>query len=250
MMKDGGIDVVLLQETKKSSMDEEFIKQMWPFEKMEFMGKDAEGTTGGLLCIWNPDRFRLKECCSSRQFVMLSGIVGVDFKWTIVNIYAPNNVVKRRQLWDALGRLKTHYTNPWCVGGDFNEIRYISERNGCSRKNRGMTDFNGLIDQLSLMDLPMLGRSFTWCNAQDGERWSRIDRFLLDSRWLEEYSFKQWGLPRNISDHCPILLKEDVRNWGSKPIRFINAWLLHPKFKVEVKSLGRKLLIQDRLDSD
>ncbi|XP_028056846.1 uncharacterized protein LOC114260849 [Camellia sinensis] len=98
-----------------------------------------------------------------------------------------------------------------------------------------MTDFDGLIDQLSLVDLPMLGRSFTCCNAQDGERWSKIDRFLLDSRWLEEYSFKQWGLPRSISDHCPVLLKGDVRNWGSKPFRFINAWLLHPKFIVEVK---------------
>lgn len=64
MIKEGGVDIVLLQETKRGSMEEEFIKLMWPFEKMEFMGVDAEGTAGGLLCIWNPDRFRLKECCT------------------------------------------------------------------------------------------------------------------------------------------------------------------------------------------
>lgn len=191
MIKEGGVDIVLLQETKRGSMEVEFIKLMWPFEMMEFMGVDAEGTAGGLLCIWNPDRFRLKECCSLRNFVLLSGIAGVGFECTIVNIYAPNDVVKRRFLWDSLGRLKTHYSNPWCLGGNFNEIRYISERKGCSRRERGMNDFNGLVDQLNLVDLPMMGRSFTWCNAQDGDRWSRMDRFLLDNRWLEEYSFKQ-----------------------------------------------------------
>ncbi|KAL7175788.1 hypothetical protein ACSBR2_029390 [Camellia fascicularis] len=128
------------------------------------------------------------------------------------------------------------------MGGDFNEIRYISERKGCSRREKGMTNFNGLIDQLSLVDLPMLGRSFTWCNASNGERWSSIDRFLLNSRWLEEFSFKQWGLPRRISDHCPVLLKKDDTNWGSKPFRFINAWLLHPKFKVEVKQSWKEVV--------
>ncbi|XP_028096869.1 uncharacterized protein LOC114296740 [Camellia sinensis] len=88
-------------------MDEEFIKQMWPFEKMEFMGVDAEGTARGLLCIWNPDRFRLEECYNSRQFVMLSGIARVDFKCTIVNIYASNDVVNRR-LKRKLANLKAH----------------------------------------------------------------------------------------------------------------------------------------------
>lgn len=45
-----------------------------------------------------------------------------------------------------------------------------------------MNDFNGLINQLNLADLPMMGKRFTWCSVQDGERWSRIDRFLLESR--------------------------------------------------------------------
>lgn len=71
------------------------------------MGIDAVGNAGGLLCIWNPDSFKLKECCSSRHFILLSGTAGVAFECTIINIYAPNDVVKRRQLWDLRGRLKT-----------------------------------------------------------------------------------------------------------------------------------------------
>ncbi|XP_028083312.1 uncharacterized protein LOC114284578 [Camellia sinensis] len=100
-----------------------------------------------------------------------------------------------------------------------------------------MKDFNEFINKLELSDLPMLGRQFTWCNAVEGERWSRIDRFLLDSRWLEIFSFKQWGLPRTVSDHCPILLKEDERDWGPKPFKLLNPWLAHPSFMPAVKQI-------------
>ncbi|CAL5437338.1 unnamed protein product [Camellia sinensis] len=31
------------------------------------------------------------------------------------------------------------------------------------------------------------------------------------------------------------MLVEDVRNWGPKPFKFINAWVLHPKFLDKVK---------------
>ena len=120
-------------------------------------------------------------------------------------------------------------------GGDFNDIRFISERRGCSSRERRMKDFNEFINKLELSDIPMLGRQFTWCNAVEGEKWSRIDRFLLDSRWLEIFSFKQWGLPRTVSDHCHILLKEDERDWGPKPFKFLNPWLAHTSFMPAVK---------------
>ncbi|CAL5336186.1 unnamed protein product [Camellia sinensis] len=107
-----------------------------------------------------------------------------------------------------------------------------------------MKDFNNFIESLELIDLNMHGRLFTWCNALDGERWSRIDRFLLDPVWLERYKFKQWGLPRVISDHCPVLLMEDGRDWGPKPFRFINAWTSHPQFKKEVEKVWEEVQIQ------
>ncbi|XP_028119165.1 uncharacterized protein LOC114316678 [Camellia sinensis] len=33
-----------------------------------------------------------------------------------------------------------------------------------------------------------------------------------------------------VRDHCPLLMMEDDRDWGSKPFRFLNAWTLHPNF--------------------
>ncbi|XP_028121376.1 uncharacterized protein LOC114318641 [Camellia sinensis] len=99
-----------------------------------------------------------------------------------------------------------------------------------------MREFNELIDNLEVADLPMMGRKFTWCNSQEGEKWSRIDRFLLSPEWLQMFNFKLWGLPRKVSDHCPILLMEDERDWGPTPFRFLNAWTLHPKFRSFVEN--------------
>ena len=44
-------------------------------------------------------------------------------------------------------------------GGDFNEIQTITERIGCSRRDRGMRDFNTIVDQLDMIDFQCLVRN-------------------------------------------------------------------------------------------
>ncbi|KAL7171102.1 hypothetical protein ACSBR2_035874 [Camellia fascicularis] len=66
-----------------------------------------------------------------------------------------------------------------------------------------MREFNSFVDTCELSYIPLLGRKFIWCNAQEGVKWSRIDRFLVNPEWLEVFKLKLWGLPRLLSDHCP-----------------------------------------------
>ncbi|XP_028121762.1 uncharacterized protein LOC114318984 [Camellia sinensis] len=229
------VDVLLLQETKRSNIDEAFSRSIWPWEKMEFMAVDSDGSARGLLSIWNPNVFLLSDCYCNRNFLLLSSTSTVSFECVFVNIYAPNDVVKRAKLWEFIISIRSFFQKPWCKGGDYNEIRFVAERRGCTRRDKGMQDFYNFVDKLEMVDIPMLGRSFTWSNSVKGERWSKIDRFLLDPSWLEKFKFKLWGLPRIVSDHCPLLLKEDERNWDPRPFRFLNAWLLHPSFTANVQ---------------
>lgn len=111
-----------------------------------------------------------------------------SFNCVIINVYGPNEVGLRKELWNLLVRLKSKFLGPWCLGGDFNEIEIISERIGCSRRDRGTKDFNDMIEQLELIDMPMLGRKFTWCNSQDRAKWSRLDRFLLNHEWVQNFN--------------------------------------------------------------
>lgn len=41
---------------------------------------------------------------------------------------------------------------------------------------------------------------------------------------------------RDVSDHCPIFLKGDGENWGSKPFCFTNCWLQHSGFRTLVEN--------------
>ncbi|XP_028083304.1 uncharacterized protein LOC114284569 [Camellia sinensis] len=179
LVRERDVDVLFLQETKRRNMEDHFVKSVWPYKEMEFMVVDAVGSAG-------------------------------------VNIYAPNEVLGRRQLWESLVGIHQHFPNPWCVGGDFNEIRFMGERKGCLSRDRRMKDFNDFVEKLELTDMALLGKQYTWCNAMDGNRWSRIDRFLLDVKWMEKFSFKQWEVKKRWEE-------AQVQGWaGFRVMRKLN----------------------------
>ncbi|GKV22991.1 hypothetical protein SLEP1_g32784 [Rubroshorea leprosula] len=57
-------------------------------------------------------------------------------------------------------------------------------------------------------------------------------------------NMKQWGLKRSISDHCPILLKSQHTDWGPKPFKFFDEWLLHHECKTIVEEEWKKTYVQ------
>ncbi|GLU01310.1 hypothetical protein SLE2022_186220 [Rubroshorea leprosula] len=55
--------------------------------------------------------------------------------------------------------------------------------------------------------------------------------------WMLNWSdLKQWGLVRSLSDHCPIMVKNEARNWGPKPFKLFNVWLQNPSFRELVEN--------------
>ncbi|XP_058180127.1 uncharacterized protein LOC131298670 [Rhododendron vialii] len=164
-----------------------------------------------------------------KYIVMLHGMINNVFSCTLINIYVPNDVANRRSLWEELLGIKIISTTPRCIGGDFNEIKAITEGVGCQMLERGMKDFLEFCNNMELIDLPMLGRKFTWTNYQDHAIHNCLDRFLISPQWMEKFKVLQWGLHRPISDHCPIVLLDDGRDWGPKPFRFMDIWLSNPK---------------------
>ncbi|XP_028082420.1 uncharacterized protein LOC114283748 [Camellia sinensis] len=211
LLKDRHIDVAFFQETKKVIVSDSVARGLWGNRNMEFLSVDPEGSAGGLLCIWDPGVFQLSGSCCNRRFILLSGTLYNSFHCVMLNIYAPNEVSNNSTFWNALLNLKVFFPFPWCLGGDFNEIRHMGERVGCSQRDRGMNDLNEFIDACELNDLPFYGRKYTWCNAQEAQKWSRVDRVLLSPKWLIHFNMKLWGLPRLISDYCPLLLMKDDR---------------------------------------
>ena len=97
---------------------------------------------------------------------------------------------------------------PWCLGGDFNVVRFPLERSGSSPFTFAMIDFLDFISEQGLIDLPLEGGTFTWSNSREVASHPRLDRFLLSSDWEEHFSnICQRQLQRLLSDHFPILVE-------------------------------------------
>jgi hypothetical protein len=131
-------------------------------------------------------------------------------------------------MWEKLLKLKGSLGGDvWCVAGDFNSVLQESERRGTSFGNSNpsaseIRHFSNFVHHMGLIDLPLLGRLFTSCQP-NGDAMSRLDRFLLSAGWCDLWGeATQWALPRDVSDHSPVVLRYSSQVWGPKPFRFNN----------------------------
>lgn len=83
---------------------------------------------------------------------------------------------------------------------------------------------------MDLFDLPLFGGKFA-CFQPRGRKISRIVCILLFDGWSNAWGpTAQWALPRDVSNHCHIILKYGHQSRGRKPLWFNNHWLSHPDF--------------------
>jgi hypothetical protein len=124
------------------------------------------------------------------------GFVGVCLEWGVlkstcflVNVYAKCDLPSKRRLWQNISMSKLGFGNgKWCVIGDFNAVLYPEERRDLSAEtfsNLEMRGFRSFLEDVDLIDLPILGRRFTWYHA-NGVAMSRIDRGWVSPEWLQE----------------------------------------------------------------
>ena len=149
--------------------------------------------------------------------------VASGLEWVFFGAYGPNRAVERRLMWEELAGIATVWAAPWCVGGDFNLVRYPTERAGSSDFSSSMRDFSDFIFSMGLLDLPMEGGNLTWSNACSR---SRLDRFLCSPSFVNHFSRTvRKRLPRLLSDHFPILLSCGFLQRRQSPFRFETMWL-------------------------
>ena len=58
---------------------------------------------------------------------------------------------------------------------------------GGSQLTPAMENFSEFIKELSLIDLPLEGGSYTWSSGSDQPLMSRIDRVLVSHNWEDLY---------------------------------------------------------------
>ncbi|KAJ0744136.1 putative RNA-directed DNA polymerase [Helianthus annuus] len=224
-------DFVGLQETHVAGLDEVAVGRFWDNTVFKSESVDSVGRSGGLLSIWNPTVLSVDSVSKNQRYLLISGFYrGVSDRLNIVNIHAPNDVGRRRDLWVDLAEVISQNSGLWILLGDFNEVRSAEERIN-SRLDGGASDaFNGFISNTGLLEYSMSGGKFTFISGHFEIKMSKLDRFLVNDAFMSNWPCARVVVhKRGLSDHCPISLSCSVADFGPIPFKFFNSWIGEPK---------------------
>uniref|UniRef100_A0A2N9I5R6 Reverse transcriptase domain-containing protein n=1 Tax=Fagus sylvatica TaxID=28930 RepID=A0A2N9I5R6_FAGSY len=212
------VDVICLQETKLDKVDGRLIHSIWGNRFAGWEVLNADNTAGGVLLLWDKRVVERIDSIVGRFSVSCHWKSLVDgFEWVGTGVYGPNRDDSRSELWAELSEIRHQWSQPWCIFGDFNVVRFPSERRGCVRVTPAMVEFSDFIEGSNLIDLPLNGGLYSWCNGSTNPSMSRIDRVLVSTDWEEHYP--------------------DLEAWreGRASFKFENMWLQAPDFVDKVK---------------
>jgi hypothetical protein len=160
-------------------------------------------------------------------------------KWNFVNVYGVAQEENKHEFLAELAGVISDCKVPVVIGGDFNIIRFSSEKNKKGGCNKYSKLFNLVIDTYELIDLHMVGGKYTWSSNQDNPNLERLDRFLTCNAWEKMFPLALVRkLPREHSDHNPIIISTTAKQPLKKlSFRFELSWLKHPEFLPKVKEI-------------
>ena len=116
----------------------------------------ARGAAGGVVVFWDK---RVLELVG-----MEVGIFSISchckncedgFLWTFTGVYGPTLKWYRELFWEELGVIRGLWFDPWCIGEDFNVVRFPSEHSREGRLTGSLRRFSEAIEELDLRDMPL-----------------------------------------------------------------------------------------------
>ncbi|GJX27009.1 RNA-directed DNA polymerase, eukaryota [Tanacetum coccineum] len=220
------VSFLAIQETKMEKMDDFCVKQCWGNLAFDHIHSEAVGNSGGILCVWDPNSFCKSNVTLSDYFVINRGLWRLTGKkMMVIAVYAPQECKEKKSLWGYLHQEIGKWNGDVIIMGDFNEVRFKSDRFGSQFNPFGAQRFNSFISGSGLVEVTLGGSHFTWCH-KSATKMSKLDRFLVSESVLSGCpNINAITLERFLSDHRPILLKENHYDYGPTPFRFFHHWL-------------------------
>ncbi|XP_071700645.1 uncharacterized protein [Rutidosis leptorrhynchoides] len=247
--------VVAVQETKSKGpledvtkgVDDAWIEFIWGSAEFAYIQKSVASRSGGMLLIWDTNEFTANQAVEGDYFLAVKGHwKGHSVESAIVNVYGPHDDTKKRKMWSDLDTLLNYGDIAWILCGDFNEVRNQQERKNCEFIDRRANMFNDFIDKAGLWEIPLIGKKFTRF-SDDGVKFSKLDRFLVTEKTIRLLGdLSVVALDRRISDHCPLLLRDKVMDFGPKPTRMFDHWLTKDGAEQAIKNSWEKPINSNR----
>ncbi|GJU62812.1 RNA-directed DNA polymerase, eukaryota [Tanacetum coccineum] len=213
-----------IQETHSLKIDSFKAKSLWGNFQFDYAVCPSSGRSGGLVSIWDPNVFIIFP---SENLLIVEGVwTSSHLQCFMINVYAPQEDRKKETLWHNILDFKDCNPGHYFIFGDFNVVRYTSERIGTAFNPNSANAFNQFIRDGHLWDIPLGGHLFTRINNR-GDKLSKLDRFLItenSASLMHNYSAQVFDC--HISYHRPLILSPSSLDFGPIPFKFYNSWLL------------------------
>jgi hypothetical protein len=192
----------------------------------------ANGTSGGLITAWNGSHFSCTDSfISMNSLTVLLSERSSDLCLRITNVYAPSIPELCLAFLDDIKEITLDNNIPWFIYRDFNMIRYACEKNNDNFRSNEVDAFNDMVDNICLIEFPLLDRQFTWSNRRASPTLERIDRAFINTAWdsLLPNTILS-SLTHSTSDHVPLKIQISTSMPKSSLYRFENSWIQQPGF--------------------
>ncbi|KAA0035247.1 LINE-1 retrotransposable element ORF2 protein [Cucumis melo var. makuwa] len=185
----------------------------------------------GIIVLWDDTKFKVNNIKVGSHSISIN-VLSTNGNWWLTSVYGPYKNNDRTNLWLELELLQTLCVPNWLIIGDFNIVRWKTERNAKSLDRRNMANFNNFISVNELIDPPPLNNKYTWSNLRLNPTYSCLDRFLLSKGWENTFGLHtSRTMERIVSDHFPIILESPQIKWGPCPFRLNNSSLKDKEFQ-------------------
>ncbi|XP_071741927.1 uncharacterized protein [Rutidosis leptorrhynchoides] len=248
--------IAVFQETRCRHLEDSWVEALWGMSEFVFIQKEAVGNSGGMLIIWDTKSFVVDSAAGNEFYLAIRGKwFGTNNEVIIVNVYGPHNDCAKKKMWEALDNLMGNFDVGWVLCGDFNEVREESDCLNCSFHQSRARRFNDFIIRNNLIEIPIGGRKFTRV-SDDGRKFSKLDRFLVSDSFINMWQdLSVMALDRRESDHCPIVLRDKIMDFGPKPFNIFDEWLhregidrvIHDGWEKPIHGVKKDCCFRDKL---
>ncbi|XP_074352761.1 uncharacterized protein LOC141691911 [Apium graveolens] len=221
-------DFLLLSEILCKRNTVEKLQNRIGFEGMVIV--ETQGHSGGIDFLFrNNDVVNLNSY--SKNHIDLTNHNKQCQLYRVTGVYSEPDRRKRSEIWNLLRTLAMYNNLPWCLIRDFNNVVSQNDKKGGRPYPHNLVQgFRDVLEECQLIDMDLQGHRYMWERGVGTSQWIevRLDRALVNVSFQAMFEVaKLINLEISTSDHCPILLALQDKNYIARTQRFKfeNAWL-------------------------
>jgi hypothetical protein len=155
-----------LQETIRESFSLAEMLIIDPGGRYAWHSSSAKGRSGGLLLGVNKDAYEVKEWGDGSFFLSVTVVqLATRMTWVIFLVYGPIDHRRSPEFLSEISPIIAACPHPLVVGGDFNPIRGLEDKNNANIDWPRVQAFNDFLVNLAFREIRRVAR-YTWMNIQ------------------------------------------------------------------------------------